>query len=321
MTQPHETNGAAALPERGVTLVLGGGGARGLAHLGVLKVLEEDAIPVTAIVGTSAGAVMGAAWLQRGDAVATIDHVLGFLRSPQFARLGLSHPRHDGARPKPMFARILTGWRRHVAMHLLFRRPALFHQRRLEVLVHAAVKPGGFERLRRPLLVVALDLKTGEEVILERGDLRAALTASASVAGFFPPVEIDGRVLFDAGLADNLPVDVARARCGRPIVAVNLSREVDERVDFGTGIEMLLRSEELGSRYNTRLRAARADVQVAPRLGGRYWLDFSRPETIIAAGEAAAREQMPAIRAALAAAEPPRPPAAAAPIDPERRGG
>jgi len=276
--------------------VLGGGGARGLAHLGVLRVLEEAHVPIDAIVGNSAGAIMGAAWLQRGGAQRTIDDLLRFLASPQFQRLGLSHsfPRRS-SRARPMLTRILSGWRRHVAMHLMFRRPSLFHRRRLEFLVHAAVGPVRIEELSRPLHVVALDLRSGEEVVLSRGDLRDALTASASVAGFFPPVALDGRMLLDAGVADNLPVDVALERCPRPIVAVNLSREIDERVDFPTGIEMLLRSEELGSRVNSGRRAALADVQVAPRLGARYWLDFSRPETIVAAGEEAARESLDAI--------------------------
>lgn len=301
MDERATTNGCP--PGPGITLVLGGGGARGLAHLGVLRVLEESGIPIGAVVGNSAGAVMGAVWLQRESAAEAADHVLGFLRSPQFARLGLSQsdPRQNGSRARPMVARILSGWRRQVAMHLLFRRPALFHRRRLELLIHAAIQPGRIESLRLPLRIVALDLRSGDEVVLAQGDLRLSLTASAAVAGFFPPVALDGRELIDSGLADNLPVDAALAGFGRPLVAVNLSHEIDERLDFATGIEMLLRSEELGSRFNCRLRAARADLQIAPRLGGRYWLDFTHPESIVAAGEAAAREALPSLRALLSA--------------------
>jgi NTE family protein len=309
VTRPHGARPPLEPPStnhtnHGITLVLGGGGARGIAHLGVLRVLEEAKIPVAGIVGCSAGAVMGGTWLQSGSADRAIEQLLQFLGSPHFRRLGLSHsPMRRAAGTRPMLARLFSGWRRHVAMHLLFRRPSLFHRRRLELLVHAAIRPGSIEQLRLPLSVVALDLKTGEEVVLERGDLRQALTASSAVAGFFPPVEIDGTTLLDAGMADNLPVEIALSKRGRPIVAVNLNREVDERLDFPSGIEILLRSGELGSRVNNRRRAALADVQVAPRLGGRYWLDFSRPETILAAGEAAARESLDAIRRLLAPAD------------------
>ena len=147
-------------------------------------------------------------------------------------------------------------------------------------------------------------MASGDEVVLDQGDLRTILTASASVAGFFPPVEIDGRLLIDSGLADNLPVVAARARCGGPIVAVNLSCNLEERFEYLTGIEALLRSEELASRWNNRQRAELADVHVEPRVGNRYWLDFSEPESIVAAGEAAAREVLPQIRRLIPAPTP-----------------
>jgi NTE family protein len=286
-------------PEHGVTLVLGGGGARGLAHLGVLKVLEEAAIPVRAVVGNSAGAIMAASWLQHADARTAIRHVLSFQHSQAFRRLGLSFrpTRQRIGRPPSFLRRILSGWRSHVAMHLLFRRASLFHRRRLEILVGAAVRPGRLEQLRLPLWVVALDLRSGEPVVLGNGDLHTVLTAAASVAGFFPPVALGGHLLIDSGLADNLPVLAARERTDGPIVAVNLSCDLDDRCEPGmTGIEALLRGEELASRWNNRQRAGLAEVRIEPRLGSRYWLDFSDPESIVAAGEAAARAALDAIR-------------------------
>ncbi len=283
-------------------LVLGGGGARGLAHLGVLKVLEEAAVPIRAVVGNSAGAILAASWLQHSSALAAIDHVLAFQHARAFQRLGLSFGPRRRSGPVPSFLRrVLSGWRSHVAMHLLFRRASLFHRRRLEILVGAAVRPGRLESLRIPLHVVALDLGNGEQVVLSRGDLHPILTAAASVAGFFPPVEIDGRLLIDSGLADNLPVLAARERFGGPIVAVNLSCDLDDRREPLTGIEALLRSEELASRWNNRQRAGLADVRIEPRLGARYWLDFSDPESIVAAGEAAARAALAGIRSVVPA--------------------
>jgi NTE family protein len=287
--------------------VLGGGGARGLAHLGVLRVLEEENVKVRAVVGNSAGAIMAASWLQHFDAKSATRHVLAFQHSQAFQRLGLSfRPSRKGPGRVPSFLRrVLTGWRSHVAMHLLFRRTSLFHRRRLEILVDAAVGPGRLEDLRVPLYVVALDLSTGEPVVIRKGDLRKVLTAASSVAGFFPPVEVDGRMLVDSGLADNLPVLAAREQCGGPIVAVNLSCDLDPRCDDGmTGIEILLRTEELASRWNNRHRGALADVSIEPRLGSRYWLDFSHPEEIVAAGEAAARAAIAGIRKLVPDASP-----------------
>jgi alpha-beta hydrolase superfamily lysophospholipase len=122
----HDSDGSGA--RDGITLVLGGGGARGLAHLGVLRVLEEAGIPVRAVVGNSAGAIMAASWLERQSAAATIEALFQFLHSPTFQRLGLSfRPQRTNEGPPPkVLRRILSGWRRHVAMHLLFRRASLF---------------------------------------------------------------------------------------------------------------------------------------------------------------------------------------------------
>jgi NTE family protein len=306
VVHPSSQAGVTRAAESGITLVLGGGGARGLAHLGVLRVLEEAGVPIRAVVGNSAGAIMAAAWLQQESAASAIRHILAFQHSPSFQRLGLSfrpHRRQNGRAPS-FVNRLLSGWRSQVAMHLLFRRASLFHRKRLEILIGAAVGPGRLEELRLPLHVVALDLASGDQVVLDRGDLRTVLTASSSVAGFFPPVRLDGRLLIDSGLADNLPVIAARERCGGPIVAVNLSCNLEERHEYLTGIEALLRSEELASRWNNRQRAVLADVHIEPRVGNRYWLDFSEPESIVAAGETAARELLAEIRRLIPAPTP-----------------
>ena len=284
----------------GVTLVLGGGGARGLAHLGVLQVLDEEGIPVDCIVANSAGAIVGAGYLLGPDAEIITDQVLEYLSSPAFRRLGLKfhHGTNDSSEPSAV-SRLLTGWRRQVAMHLLFRRPSLFHSRRLEGVIHQLIPECNFEDLRAPLHVVTLDIGTGEEVVLHEGEVRPALVASCSVPGFFPPVEMAGRTLIDSGQSDNLPVGVAAELGTRPIVSVNLSKDLENRTDYSTGIEIMFRSDEIGSHWNNRLREADADVALAPHLGGRYWLDFSSAEDIVAAGAEAAREALPDLRAKL----------------------
>lgn len=284
----------------GITLVLGGGGARGVAHLGVLQVLEENEIRIEQIVANSAGALVGAAFLQSGSATALVSRCKEFLSSPHFRRLRLNfhHSSNGGAEPSAM-SRLMSGWRRQVAMHLLFRRESLFHRRRLEGVIQSLVQDESFEDLSLPLSVVALDIHSGEEVVLDRGPLYQALTASCSVAGFFPPFEVEGRTLIDSGQSDNLPVGVARDRGPRPIVSVNLSKEMATKEQFATGIEIMFRSDEIGSHWNNRLRAQWADVRIAPKLGGRYWLDFSDIEGVIEAGAAATREVLPEIREAL----------------------
>jgi NTE family protein len=297
--------GGAARPRDGsrrVTLVLGGGGARGLAHFGVLEVLEDSGIEVAALVANSAGALAAAVYLQHESARAAGQYTVDFLTSPRFQRHKLQFrlPGKEEGKPAPtVLHRLLSGWRRQVAMHLLFRRPSLFHARRLEGVVRSLVKDVRIEELPVPLKIVAMDLGVGEEVVLDSGKLVPALMASCSVAGFFPPVELEGRRLIDSGQSDNLPVQVALPAAEGPIVAVNLSAGLECRADFMTGIEIMFRSEEIGSRWNTRLRARDADVVITPRTDGRFWLDFSDPAEVVRAGAEAARASMPQLETIL----------------------
>ena len=286
-TEQQERRAGDDLP--GVTMVLGGGGARGLAHFGVLEVFDEAGIPIDAIVGNSAGALAGAVYLQAGGGKAAAERVLEFLSSPAFRRHGLAFQLSENGPAPTVLSKLLSGWRKQVAMHLLFRRRSLFHSRRLRSVLDAMVDDVPIEDLPRPLRIVAIDLEEGDEVVLERGELVHALLASCSVAGFFPPVEAEGRSLIDAGQADNLPVQVGLEHFQRPIVAVNLGAQIERRRDFATGIELMVRAEEIGSRWNTRLRVQDADVHIAPELDGRYWLDFSAPERAVRAGIEAAQ--------------------------------
>ena len=285
----------------GITLVLGGGGARGLAHFGVLKVLEEEGVPISGFVGNSAGALAAAVFLQCGSATAACDKARAFLKSPAFERhkLAFRISRGGGGRVPTMVSRLLSGWRKQVAMQLLFRRKSLFRSRRLSGVLNALLDDSGIEDLAQRLWVVAVDLETGEEVILEQGSIREAVLASCSVAGFFPPVEIGGRTLIDSGQADNLPVQAA-LDLGRPVVAINLSADLEQRKDYATAIELMFRAEEIASRWNTRLRRQAAALVIEPQLKGRYWLDFSDSDEVIQAGEDAARAMVPQLRALMA---------------------
>jgi len=291
-------NGAA----NGIRLVLGGGGARGLAHLGVFKVLERNGLPLQFITANSAGGIAAAAYLQRGSAERAEQEILQFLSSPPFARLKLSSSleRKMGAEgPFSLLGRVLSGWRRQVAMQLLFSRPSLFNNRRLEMVIEALVEDGNLEDLSVPLYVIALDLCSGDQVELEKGSVRKAVLASSAVPGFFPPVAWNGSLLIDAGQANNLPVPSARARPGGPLVAVNLSGRPEQRQSFTSGIEIMLRAEELGTLYANQLRAQIADVVIEPDLCGRHWLDFSDVSSIIQAGEEAALKAVPRIEELL----------------------
>ena len=302
---PHdgERNGAPSAREQRVFLVLGGGGVRGLAHLGVLKVLDEASVPIHAIVGTSAGAMVGGMYATDPDGARLADETPEFLQSSAFRRLNLRFEfdsRSAGKDGQPgLLDRLLHGIRRQLAMELLFRRPAIFTTKILAMLVKNLVPKVAIEETKIPLHVTALDLIGGQERILSKGDLREAIIASSSLPGFFPPVEVDGTLMCDAGLVNNMPVDEARQLGADVVIAVSLNSEVDAISEFSTGIEVIFRGEEIGSKLINDRKKARADVVIEPEMHGRYWLDFRDPASVVAAGEAAARAELPRILAAI----------------------
>jgi len=183
---------------REVGLVLGGGGARGYAHIGVLKALEEREVKPVAIAACSMGSIVGALY----GAGLTADEMLA--RAQEFKLTEL----------------LDVGGRE-----------ALSRGRRLERTL-ARFLPATFEELAVPLKVTACDIQQGQQVIFASGDLRAAVRASISLPGVFPPARCEDRILLDGGLVNNLPVDIIRTMTHQPVIAVDVAAPADRPLDF-----------------------------------------------------------------------------------------
>jgi NTE family protein len=196
-----------------IGLVLSGGGARGVAHVGVLKVLEELRIPIDAIAGTSMGAVVGGLYASGMSAaqiereLAGVDWQDAFRDRPARNGLNFRRKRED----RDFLVQLPLGFR-DGRFHLP---TGLIQGQKLNQLLRGLTQPVAqvrqFDRLPTPFRAVATDLETGNQVVLGDGDLVTALRASLSAPGIFAPVERDGRLLVDGGVANNVPIDVARA--------------------------------------------------------------------------------------------------------------
>ena len=298
-----------------VGLVLSGGGARGLAHVGVLSVLEEEGIGVDCVAGTSMGAAIGGLWSAGHSAAEIRELALSLdwqevfsgqrVRAlvPLSRRIDDVPPavriRLDGLKPRLPPARD-SDYRLH---RLLFR-----------MLAGPSLRAGGdFDRLPVPFRAVATDLATAQPVVLGRGSLPRAVRASMSPPVTIPTIETDGRVLVDGGIADNVPVDVARAMGAGVVIAVDVTSPPLRREQWGDIVGAGRQLIDALMRQHARQWAAAADLVVQPRLDGIGAEDFSDPGRAIEAGRAAAREALPAIRALAGAprarAVPPPPPA------------
>jgi NTE family protein len=254
-----------------VALVLGGGGARGFAHVGVIRVLEEAGIPIELVVGTSVGSLVGALYAGNTDASEMERLARGLGRADFF----------DFSLAPALFG---TG---------------LASGDRLERFVRERAGVERIEQLRIPYAAVATDLETGQAVVLRAGDLARAVRASSAIPGVFEPVEQDGRLLVDGGVAWNLPVRVARELGGDVVIAVDVSALSPDRRP-GNFVEVFLRAVNIAVHAGVDDARRLADVLVAPAVGTIGFIDFDEKDAAIAAGARAAEEALPAIRAALA---------------------
>jgi NTE family protein len=290
-----------ALARPKVGLVLSGGGARGVAHIGVLKVLEELHIPVDYVVGTSMGAIVAGAYAMGNDPAAlearlkTVDwdEVLND-RPPRLERSAYSKANERNNITSQELG--LRDAKVQVPRGLNYGQQIEFF---FNTLASQTGEVGHFDQLDIPFRAVATDIETGKMVLLERGGIARAMRASMSVPGIFAPVDIGGRALLDGGLVRNLPVDVARGMGADIIIAVNLGTALLKRDKivsvFGVGQQMLNILTEQNVQASLQQLTPR-DVLILPALGEFSAADFENATSTIAIGEAAARAAAPQLQ-------------------------
>lgn len=284
-------------------LVLSGGGARGLAHVGVLKVLEREHIPVDVITGTSMGAIIGGLYAS-GMSAEDLDRELSKIAwdrlfASRVDRQDLSQRRKE--EDFEFSATIEFGLREGEV-----RVPTgTLSSRGLEALLRRLTLPvrnvRQFDRLPTPFRAVATDMENGHERVLAEGDLALALRSSMSVPGIFAPVEWEDRILGDGGLVNNLPIDVAREMGADRLIAVNVGTPVGGRDSLNSLIGLTAQMINILTEQNVQRSiagmTAGEDLLVTPQLGKLTSGDFDKVRDFIKAGEAAAEALLPQLRA------------------------
>ncbi|MCA9061594.1 MAG: patatin-like phospholipase family protein [Planctomycetaceae bacterium] len=280
-------------------VALGGGGARGLAHLGAMEVLQQTSLRVTRYVGVSIGSLAAALCAVEQDSLAAQKKVLDYLHSDHFAHrqaelFHVSEKEHDQT------ASGLLAWyhrmrrffgQKKQLLHYL-RRPSLLTRHVLQDAVDRLVPDIELGRLQVPISVVALDLRTGLPVVLEEGSLRDAVVASMSIPGIFPPVEIGNWLLCDIGVVDALPVRVARRYESDLTVAVDIGGGLESVDGCQTAGETFLRLSDITEHLVRQYSAPLADILICPNVGEVHWSDFSDAERLIESGRSAATARL-----------------------------
>ncbi|OGW36189.1 MAG: hypothetical protein A2010_13770 [Nitrospirae bacterium GWD2_57_9] len=279
-------------------LALAGGGARAAASIGVLKVLQQEGIPVAAVAGTSMGAGVGgllAAGYDPGEIEKIfLDNDWNDIFNDRPARAFLTQEQKEAGSRHLLEFTFQEG--RFVPPYGLTAGQKLMNLLAMKTLAASFESDLDFNRLPVQFRAVATDIETGEAVILDRGMLHEAIRASTAIPLVFQPVEIQGRLLVDGGLVNNLPVEVVRSLGTDVVIAVDSSAKLEKKERLASLVEIMSQSISLQVRKESTRQAALADLVITPDTSEFSFTDFPSMKRIIQKGEDAAREALPRIR-------------------------
>jgi len=274
-----------------IGLVLGGGGARGLAHLGALEVLAEEGIEPELVAGCSIGALLGAIYATTGDYRAAIAKVYDYFHCDCYSKIkfdflkqteesGLNDGLLDGLsrylRKKFFYNVVLANRLSFVDMEVYLENIAWLIDD-IDIL-----------DTKVPLAIVCTDIRSGREVVLTEGSLREAVAASSAIPGIFPPILSGEQLLVDGGWVDQLPVTVCRELGMNFVVAVNVARELEQDYSTDTGLDILRRTNAITRTVLNRMQAKEADILIEPEVGEISWAGFGCVDDCVTRGRDAA---------------------------------
>ena len=295
LTMSVDAGAQSSQPRPRVGVAFGGGSARGLAHVGVVRWFEEHHIPIDVIAGTSMGGLIGGAYASgmSADELSELlehtnwDEMFGF--SPfQYKNVR----RKEDARDYP--SRIEFGIKRGLALPL-----ALNSGQQVDFLLARIaglyVGLSSFDDLPTPFRAIAVDLVTAQQIVLDKGELASAMRATMSLPGIFPPVERDGMVLVDGGAMNNVPADVVRAMGAGTVIAINVGFMGDTRPVSGSLFGLMGQTIDTMMQANTRRSMASADIVINPDLSDFGSLDWRRSADLAVEGYRAAEAMKDAL--------------------------
>jgi NTE family protein len=282
-----------------IGLALGGGAARGVAHVGVLRALEREKIQIDLITGTSMGAIIGGAYAASPDIAVLEQKVREVLNSEEFRKNRLSFLKETKSRRGGLFFSVANLIRKGIFFGVSNMRPSFLSAEEFASSMAALLPDVGIEKLKLPFGAVCLDLEAAEEVVLRHGSLRRAASASSAIPGILPPVRMNGRLLIDGGWVDKIPVLPAFKMGADMVIAVDITADLEDARDYSRGVDIMVRANSIKDAVLVDMLRRMADVVIKPAVKKVHWADFGAYERCIEAGDAATTDAVPRIREML----------------------
>jgi NTE family protein len=281
-----------------ICLALGGGAARGLAHLGVLKVFEDARLPIHMIAGTSLGALMGGLYATNPDATYWMGRVEQFLHSFRSRKTRLEFIRkleQPDTNNHGFFSDMAYLVRKGYFWGITATQSAFINAKDYQELIYPLIPDTTIEQTKIPFSCVATDIKNGKRFMYTSGSLRTAISASCALPGIFPPVVDRNMLLVDGGWVERVPVVSAWDMGADIVIAVDVSSDVTPFEDK-SGLDIVLRADAVTRIYLNEILSKNADILIHPAVGGTHWADFSKPRQLFRAGETAALDKLISIK-------------------------
>ncbi|MCD6412703.1 MAG: patatin-like phospholipase family protein [Elusimicrobia bacterium] len=271
-----------------IGLALGGGGVRGLAHAGILSVLEENGIVPDIIAGTSMGSVIGAMYAGEPDAEILIDEIENFFSESILLQISVFFSRKNANTP---LGRVISFAQQFFILNRSFRGVSILSEKQVEKIFSQIPIPGDFNDLKIPFCAVSADIGKGVEADFWSGDLKKAVLASSAIQGIFPPVEIKGSYYLDGAIVCSIPINPLLGLCDF-VIACDVRSKSRVVPHFKNGLEILSRADSISQRLLSDLQLEKADFVFRPDVSGVHWANFKRFGDCIEHGKIEARTKI-----------------------------
>ena len=266
-------------------LALGGGGARGFAHLGVLQRLEEAGIKPDIITGASMGALVAAVYTRTLDAGAASRDLEVMLKSEAFHNLGLHLINVKRRGGESFWHQVSSAIQDRIVINLAHSKPGLVREEKMEEVLKLVISQDIWSNQGLTLGVVATDLYNGEDVYFTEGPLLSAVLASTALPGFLPPIKVGGRMLVDGGVSQQVPIRMAREMGADFVLAVDVGQDVHPLTDLDNAMDIMSQSENIRSCHYRDMLNREADVLLDGVMPGVHWSAYEQYQEFIELGK------------------------------------
>ena len=267
-----------------IGLVLGGGGARGLGHIGVLKALKKHSIPIHMVAGTSIGAVIGAMYAATLDPHWIENKFKEFIDSEAYKRIGLHRLVPTSQPNSSIFQTAATYMKNQIIINLANDRLGILKQERLSEIIEFLLPVKTFEELKIPFSCLAVDLNSGEDVVFNSGNLIEAIVASSAIPGYIPPIEKDGMLLTDGAVSCPVPVKTVRKMGADFRISVDVGLNHFEPLENPNLLQVFGRAEQITSTRLGEVKSEKADITIRPDTMNVFWAEFDKIDQLIKLG-------------------------------------